>query len=73
MEQLIIRVADQEKAKMLSEILAALDFVNSVEIIKEQAATSEEKEDFFSLAGLWEDRNVTAQSIRQKAWPERIK
>ena len=58
---------------MLSEILAALDFVSSVEIIQEAAEISETKEDFFSLASLWEGRNITAQSIRQEAWPERIK
>ena len=73
MAQLIIRVQDKEKAKVLSEVLSALDFVSSVEIIKEKAAISEKKEDFFSLAGLWENRNITAKSIRQEAWPERIK
>ena len=73
MEQLIIRVKNEEKAKVLSEILSALDFVNSVEIMKGKAATSERKEDFFSLAGLWKNRNITAKSIRREAWPERIK
>jgi hypothetical protein len=31
MEQLIIKVADKEKAQMLLTIISALDFVNSVE------------------------------------------
>ncbi len=32
MEQLIVRVADKEKAEMLMKILSALDFVSSVEV-----------------------------------------
>jgi hypothetical protein len=73
MEQLIVQVENKEKAAALSEILSALDFVSSVEIIKEEVATPEKTEDFFSLAGLWENRDITAKSIRQKAWPEPIK
>jgi len=68
MEQLIIQVENQAKAKMLSEILSALDFVSSVEVIKKTAVKSEGKEDFFALAGLWENRNITAESVRQEAW-----
>jgi len=73
MEQLKIRVKNSEKAKMLSEFLSALDFVSSVEIIEEQTKNSEETEDFFSLAGLWKNRSITTQSIRQAAWPEELK
>ncbi len=68
MEQLIIKIADKEKAKILSEILLALNFVNSVEKIDEKVTISEEEEDFFCLAGLWENRDLTAESLRQEAW-----
>jgi len=44
-----------------------------VEVIKKTAVTSERKEDFFALAGLWENRNITDKSIRQEAWPEQAK
>jgi len=73
MEQLIIQVKNKEKAKMLAEVLSALDFVSSVKIVKEKPATDERTEDFFSLAGLWENRNITAESIRQEAWPKDTK
>ena len=59
MEQLIIKVADKEKAQMLLAIISALDFVNSVEVIKDKTTISDDEEDFFSLAGLWETRNIT--------------
>ena len=73
MEQIVVQVRDKEKAKALFELLSALDFVESVEASETEAveadATGEEALDFFSLAGLWQDREVTLDSIRQKAWP----
>jgi hypothetical protein len=73
MEQLIVRVADKEKAEMLSKILSALDFVNSVELMEDKTTISNNEQDFFTLAGLWENRDVTTESIRQKAWREDVK
>ncbi len=70
MEQLIIKVTNQEKARLLSEILSALDFVSSVEGIADHISESKEDQDFFAMAGLWENKNITVDSIRQKAWKE---
>jgi len=73
MEQLIVKVADKEKAEMLFKILFALDFVNSVEVMEDRGAISDDEQEFCSLAGLWENRNVTTESIRQEAWREDVK
>jgi len=40
MEQLIVQVADKEKAEMLFKILSALAFVSSVEVIEDKAIIS---------------------------------
>ncbi len=71
MEQIIVQVRDKEKAMMLLELLAALDFVESVKTSRAEAAaeSQEEPSDFFALAGLWQDRDVAQESIRKKAWP----
>jgi hypothetical protein len=74
MEQIIIQVKNKEKAKVLYELLTALDFVDAVETFStgehETALFTEaETNDFFALAGLWEGRDITLESIRQKAWP----
>jgi len=74
MEQIVVQVSDKQKAKVLFELLTALDFVDSVktsqtEEVQEDVTDQEEKLDFFSVAGLWQDRDVTLESIRQKAWP----
>ena len=70
--QLIVRVADKEKAEMLTKILSALDFVNSVELVEHKPTKSDDEQDFFSLAGLWENRDITTESIRQQAWMEDV-
>lgn len=74
MEQIVIRVRDKAKAKVLFELLSALDFVDSVQSSEteenENGATSQEEPvDFFSFAGIWQDRDVSVESIRAKAWP----
>jgi hypothetical protein len=68
MEQITIRVQNK-KASFLIELLRMLDFVEVVEIA--DAGNAEEKEDFFSLAGLWADRDIKVEDLRQKAWPRR--
>ena len=32
-----------------------------------------EEEDFFSLAGLWENREISIESIRKQAWLDKTK
>ena len=74
MEQIIIRVKDKDKAKALYELLRALDFVESIDTDTSQENESEqssEDEAFFTLAGIWADREITQESLRQKAWPHR--
>lgn len=73
MEQITVQVRDKEKARMLLELLTALDFVESVQTIRSESAVEyqEEPPDFFALAGLWQDRETNLESIRQQAWPRR--
>jgi len=33
----------------------------------------DDEQDFFSLAGIWENRNITTESIRQEAWRQETK
>lgn len=73
MTQLIVQLDNDEKAEMLSEMLSALTFVDSVKLMKEQGQVKNDTEDFFSLAGLWKNRDISAESIRKEAWPERNK
>ena len=73
MEQIWIQVKNKEKAKMLLELLKALDFVDLVKTSSEEdldtKPSQEEAHDFHALAGLWEGRDINLESIRQQAWP----
>ncbi|MBC5794652.1 MAG: hypothetical protein ACKO9I_08745 [Sphaerospermopsis kisseleviana] len=68
MQQLIIQVADKEKAEMLLKIISALDFVKSVEVVEDNNNIADSEQEFFDLAGIWENRDISTQSIRQEAW-----
>ena len=73
MTQLVVQIKSEEKAKMLSEFLFALAFVNSVKLSKDGPIQQDSDNDFFSLAGLWKNRNISQESIRVSAWPEKNK
>lgn len=36
-----------------------------VETLEKQ---TEETEDFFAIAGIWENREITSETLRQEAW-----
>jgi hypothetical protein len=67
-EQIIIRAHNKEKARILAELLATMDFIDSVEIHSDrgEAAVTEADSDFFALAGLWKGREITQESIRYR-------
>ena len=74
MEQIIIRVKDKEKAMTLRKMLNTLDYVESVSEEAETDTPSSSSDDadrdaFFAAAGIWQGRDVTLDSLRQKAWP----
>lgn len=67
MEQITIR--GKNKARWLRELLNSLDFVDLVEANEENKQN--DNADFFALAGIWQDREISLDSLRQKAWPRR--
>jgi hypothetical protein len=74
MEQIVIQTRNKEKARLLVELLAAMDFIESVETNSDEGAViapevRPEEADFFALAGIWEGRDISLESIRQEAWP----
>ena len=77
MEQIVVQIKDKDKAKVLFELLESLDFVDSVKTIETEenendSTTQEESLDFFALAGLWDGRNITPESVRREAWPGQV-
>lgn len=74
MERIVIQVKDRDKAAMLHHLLRMMDFIELVN--EDETSDSEEvslqtqkSKDFFALAGVWSGREVSLESIRQRAWP----
>jgi hypothetical protein len=75
MEQITIQVKNKRKAQALINFLKAMDIIEDVtasdlSTLKPKAKINDKE--FFALAGLWAGRDVTLDSIRQKAWPTRV-
>jgi hypothetical protein len=70
MEQITIQVKSKQKAKALIEFLQAMDFVEAVTsgFTIPKPKTQVDEEDFFALKGLWVGRDISLESIHQKAW-----
>ena len=71
MEEITIQIKDKAKAQALLKLLKTLDFVENIRQTELPVADAKETKDdefFFSLAGVWADRDITLSSIRQEAW-----
>ena len=74
METLKITVKSKEHARLLAELARELNFVTSVESVKDDTPSEIPKgkfssqEDFLSMCGLWKDRDISLEKIREQAW-----
>ncbi len=66
MESLTIYVKNKEQVDLLYQFLQHLDFVvlpsDTKHIVKNK------EYDFFKSAGLWENREITQNDLRTRAW-----
>ncbi len=74
MEQITIHIRDRRKARVLKDFLKSLDYVEKVTITDSgrRSISRIKKADFFASAGIWSRREITTDSLRQKAWPRRV-
>ena len=68
MKEIIVRTGNEAALQKLVELLRMFDF--EVEQVADHTAPLEEvvKPDFMALAGIWKDRNITQEELRQQAW-----
>jgi len=74
MEEIVVQIKDKDKVRLLTDLLQALDFVDSVWVAhkprgKRTPKRPKQADDFFTYAGIWADREITLSSLRSKAWP----
>ena len=65
MGQLILNIKDNSKLSFFLQLIKQFDFVEVVTVKKKETAS---KYDFFNSAGLWENREIDAKELREKAW-----
>ncbi|RLD73988.1 MAG: hypothetical protein DRJ10_17285 [Bacteroidetes bacterium] len=66
METLTIKVKNKERLLFLYEVLRYYDFVELPDLSEITQDIS--KHDFFQSAGLWKNRDITQEALREKAW-----
>ena len=74
MEQILIQIKDKSKAQALMNFLKTLDYIENITSANLPMVESSKKDkeaDFFALAGLWANRDISQESLRKQAWPVR--
>ena len=66
MDKILINIKDKSKAHIVVDLLKELSFIEFREIGK--ANKIEKVSDFRELYGIWKDREVTLDNLRQKSW-----
>lgn len=68
--EFVVQIRDHDKAVKLVEFLRAFDFVKIIQTntTDEKIVQHENTVDFFSYAGLWANREITVETLRQQAW-----
>ncbi len=68
MEKITLTIKDKRRKDFLFELLKQLDFIEVQKVLKKGT----DEYDFFASAGLWENRNIDANRLRNQAWKEVI-
>ncbi len=74
MEQITIQVRDRRKARVLKSFLKSLDYVEKISTanLRRPLSVRVKKADFFAMAGVWSEREITLETLRKNAWPSRV-
>ncbi|MGK7882038.1 MAG: DUF2281 domain-containing protein [Crocosphaera sp.] len=74
-----IKQLPPEEQQEVFKFIEFIDFKNKQEskiensVFSGQTTEKLEEENFFSLAGIWENREIDINSLRKKAWREESK
>ncbi|NMG59698.1 DUF2281 domain-containing protein, partial [Geitlerinema sp. P-1104] len=65
-----IKQFSSEQRNQVIQFIEFLDFAANQTTTVQESPSPEAEEAFFELAGIWEDKDITAESLRAKAWRE---
>lgn len=64
MQKITVKVKDHSKVDFLLELLKAFDFVE----LEKTDKVKKSEYDFFASAGIWKNRDIDGNQLRDKAW-----
>jgi hypothetical protein len=64
MEKITLTIKDLKKKNFFLELLNQFDFIE----IQKAKEEKNDQYDFFASAGLWKDRDINANQLREQAW-----
>lgn len=64
MKKILLTLHDDTKAAFILELLNQFDFVD----VQKTEDVKIDSYDFFVSAGLWKNRNISADQLRRDAW-----
>lgn len=73
MQTITLKIKNKAKSREFMKMIQDLDYV---EVLDDVFFPNDKKDlnhgdDFFALAGIWKDRDITTEKLRAKAWPKR--
>ncbi len=63
--KIVIDISNEDKAKHLIDILKDIPYVKNIKV---ETKKKKKKPDFKSVFGIWENREISVEDIRAKAW-----
>jgi hypothetical protein len=67
MEKITLTIKDDSKLSFFLKLLKQLDFVE-VHDVSPGRKSKPKEHDFFASAGLWKNRDIDADKLRENAW-----
>jgi hypothetical protein len=71
MKTVTLKIKDKSKFQHFLTFIEDLDYI---EVLKQKSDTKKSatsEDNFFALAGMWKNRDISAEDLRSKAWPTR--
>jgi len=64
MQKITLTVKDDSKIKFFLELIKQFDFIE----VQRSAKRKTDDYNFFASAGLWKNRNIDSNQLREQAW-----
>ena len=64
MQKITLTVKDESKINFFLELIKQFDFIE----VQRSAKRKTDDYNFFASAGLWKDRNMDSNQLREQAW-----